>query len=303
MNKAFAQRVTLYILLAELALYAQTIPPRSNDNIYVGFLDDAREEMVNWKPGVSRHRVIRPAFEKTPSGWSPVDLSTIPAKISWTIAFDGRKLGQLESQSELNGGLTRFQTILTSEAVVPSIGSPSAEFAGILGVSPTTKVRRPLVAVSKPYVQDPDHWKRTKLTENVASLVRKAFRREYPHVYRCKGEEVAEKNWKFPDSALDLPVAYASNKRSFLVEASLNAGECGFVDSPDDPLSEPWFFVAPEGAVRRIGSFMSLLDAGDYDNDGQSELVFFLSQGENTDGFVLFDANFKDPITLIWNYH
>ena len=43
---------------------------------------------------------------------------------------------------------------------------------------------------------------------------------------------------------------------------------------------------------------MTLLDAGDYDDDGQSEVVFFLSQGENTDGFVLYDATFAKPITL-----
>jgi hypothetical protein len=75
------------------------------------------------------------------------------------------------------------------------------------------------------------------------------------------------------------------------------------VDDPGDPLSEPWFFVSPNGTVRRIGSFMSLLDAGDYDNDGKSELVFFLSQGEDTDGFVLFDASLQKQASLTWHYH
>jgi hypothetical protein len=36
---------------------------------------------------------------------------------------------------------------------------------------------------------------------------------------------------------------------------------------------------------------------------GESEILFFLSQGENTDGFVLFDASFKTPIRFTWNYH
>lgn len=85
--------------------------------------------------------------------------------------------------------------------------------------------------------------------------------------------------------------------------ASLNAGDCGWVDQEDDPLSEPWFFVSENGTVRRIGSFMSLLDAGDYDNDGKSEVVFSLSQGENTDGFVLFDASFEKKTSLLWHYH
>ena len=48
---------------------------------------------------------------------------------------------------------------------------------------------------------------------------------------------------------------------------------------------------------------MSLLDAGDYDDDGQSEVLFFLSQGENTDGFVLYDASFREPVEFTWSYH
>lgn len=85
--------------------------------------------------------------------------------------------------------------------------------------------------------------------------------------------------------------------------ASLNAGDCGWVDQEDDPLSAPWFFVSENGTVKRIGSFMSLLDAGDYDNDGTSEVVFLLSQGENTDGFVLFDGSFEKKTSLLWHYH
>lgn len=75
------------------------------------------------------------------------------------------------------------------------------------------------------------------------------------------------------------------------------------MDDADDPNSESWFFVADNGTVRRIGSFMSLLDAGDYDKDGKSEVVFLLSQGENTDGFVLFDASFEKQTSLLWHYH
>jgi hypothetical protein len=222
--------------------------------------------------------------------------------MTWTIAFDGRTLGQVESQVDSDEGLTAVQTILTSADGIPSVGPPSQEFAGLMADGPT-KIRRPLVAVSKPCFHDPDGWKRTKLPNEIAGVVRKAFRREFPHVDRCKDEKAVERNWKFPDSALALPIAYGSNKHSFLVKASLNAGDCGYVDEPDDPLSDPWFFVAADGTVRRIGSFMSLLDAGDYDNDGKSELVFFLTQGENTDGFVLFDATLERQAALTWHYH
>ncbi|HET8826632.1 MAG TPA: hypothetical protein VFM77_15940, partial [Terriglobales bacterium] len=186
---------------------------------------------------------------------------------------------------------------------IPSVGAPSAQFAGLLGLGGRTKVRRPLIVVSKPYFHDPDGWKREKVPDDIVILVRKAFRRDYPHVDRCKDEEVAQRDWMFPDSALSFPIAYRSNKRSFLVKAKLDAGDCGYISQPDEPESEPWFLVSSDGTVRRIGSFLTLLDAGDYDNDGKSEVVFVLSQGENTDGFVLFDATFEKPVAVTWDYH
>lgn len=303
MHRVSCARILLLALFSSIGSYAQIPPTTGTDKVYIGFLDDAREEMVNWKPGVAKGRIIRLAFEKTASGWKVADSLHPPARMEWTIAFDGRSLGRVESQQDPKQGLTPVQTILTRVAEIPTIGAPSQEFAGLMADGPG-RVRRPLVAVSKPYFRDPDAWKRsTKLPIEIAALVRKSFRHDYPRVSRCKDEEVVEKDWKFPDSALELPVAYASNKRSFLVKAQLAAGECGYVDNPDDPLSDPWFFVSADGTVRRIGSFMSLLDAGDYDNDGRSELIFFLTQPEDTDGFLLFDSSLQKQASFIWSYH
>jgi hypothetical protein len=72
------------------------------DKIYVGILDDAREEMRNWKPGVAEHRIIMPAFEKNESGWQSIKSFT-PLQLKWTIAFDGRNLGQVESRTATEG--------------------------------------------------------------------------------------------------------------------------------------------------------------------------------------------------------
>jgi len=301
----FLSLVVVCILLAEGVLCATAVRTAPSDVIYLGFLDDHREEMVNWKPGVATQRIIRPAFEKTGSVWKQIEPSSFPSSMQWTIAFDGKDLGKVESGASADEGLhlTAFREILTPAAAVPSVGSPSDAFAGILGAGGDTKVRRPLIAVSKPYFQDPDGWKRASLPADIATLVRSAFRREYPHVNRCKDEELVERDWKFPDSALTLTAAYASRKHAYLVEADLDAGDCGWVNEPDDPTSGPWFFVSPDGTARRIGSFMTLLDAGDYDNDGQSELVFFLSQGDDLDGFVLFDASCRKSVSFTWSYH
>ena len=301
MDRSFSALGLSCLLILGVALRAQTPATNGSHHIYIGFLDDDREEMANWKPGVAHQRLIRPAFERTDSEWQTVT-SSIPSRVEWTVAFDGKNIGQVESQSD-SDSLTAVQTILTPASAIPTIGAPSQEFAGLMEMGPG-KARRPLVVVSGPNFRDPDGWKRvTKLPVAIAALVRSAFRRDFPHVDRCKDEEVVERDWRFPDSSLGFLIAYGSNKNSFIVETQLSAGNCGWIDDPNDPLSAPWFFVSPDGGVRRIGSFMSLLDAGDYDNDGKSELVFFFSQGENTDGFVLFDASLQKQVSLTWHYH
>jgi hypothetical protein len=81
------------------------------------------------------------------------------------------------------------------------------------------------------------------------------------------------------------------------------AGDCGYVDDPNGPLASPRFFVTSHGEARRIGAFMSLLDAGDYDDDGRSEVIFMIEQPEDTEGFVLFDADMHKRASLLWTYH
>ena len=291
--------------------FAQTTESAGTERVLIGILDDAREEMVNWKPGVAGDRIIRPAFEKTKTGWHKVEPSSIPAQINWTVAFDGRSLGLIASKAIPNGSkpkegssryLTAVQAIVTPATSTPSVGAPSEKYSP-LATGPT-KGRRPLVVVSKPYTSDPDGWKRlSQPPEAIASLLREAFRKDFPHANRCKEEKIVQHNWKFPDSALNFPTTYASNKDTFLVESNLSAGDCGYVDDPNDADSSPWFLVTADGHARRIGSFMSLLDAGDYGNEGRSEVIFILEQPEDTEGFVLFDADMRKAASLLWVYH
>jgi hypothetical protein len=311
MNSAVCTRIAICVCIFWQTLPAQTVQSSSVGSVYVGLLDDAREQMVNWRPGVANERLIRLAFEKTGGEWGPVQPASFPHRVTWTVGFDGKKIGQVTSEAlpgeapaprRLPHFLTPVQIISTPLADVPSIGLPSENY-GPMGMGPT-KGRRPLVVVSKPYISDPDGWKRISQPQpKFASLVREAFRRDFPHVSRCKDEVVVQSNWQFPDSALMLSVAYASSKGSYLVETTLDAGDCGYVDDPDDPLSSPWFFITADGKVSRIGSFMTLLDAGDYDNDGRSEIIFMLNQPEDVDGFVLFDANMHKRASLLWTYH
>lgn len=47
---------------------------------------------------------------------------------------------------------------------------------------------------------------------------------------------------------------------------------------------------------------MALVDAGDYDNDGSSEIIFQIHQ-ENEDGYLLFAPKGEKTVRKTWTYH
>jgi hypothetical protein len=285
-------------------------PVGGNSDVYVGILDDAREDLHGETEAIER-RLVMPAFEKKDGEWRAITHFEI-RNVKWTIAFDDKNLGQVESQAssveadQINSDSSRAkQALVTLPDKVPTVGKRSKEFTGVSSLFGLASVRRPLIVVSKPYYRDPDAWKRTQLTEETSRLVRDAFRKQYPHVDRCKDEKIAEHDWKFPDSALMLPYAYASNKDSFIVAVSLDAGDCGWGGHPDDPTDafvNQWFLVAADRGVRRIGGFRVLVDAGDYDNDGHSELIFFSTRSENSDAYDLLYDGFQKKVELVVGY-
>lgn len=286
-------------------------PTKADNDVYVGILDDAREELRRGKTEAIKERVVMPAFETRDGDWQAIKRFS-PQRLVWTIAFDGKNLGQVESQAssieadQINSDSSRAkQAVVTAPDKVPTIGKGFKEFTGVSSLFGLSSVRRPLVVVSKPYYRDPDAWKRTQLTDEITSLVREAFRKQYAHVDRCKDEQIAEHDWKFPDSALTLPYAYASNKNSFIVAVSLDAGNCGWGGHPEDPTDAfvyQWFWVAGDRSVRRIGGFQVLVDAGDYDNDGHSELIFFSTRSENSDAYDLLYDGFQKKVELVIGY-
>lgn len=227
-------------------------------------------------------------------------------RLRWKEHWLGGEPSVHKRRDQINSDSSRAkQVIVTPGAEVPTAGKPSPEFTGVSSLFGLTTVRRPLVVISKPFYRDPDGWRRTRLPGEIIQLVRDAIHRQYPHVNRCKNEEIVERDWKFPDSAISMPAAYTSNKNSFLVATNLDAGDCGWGGQPDEPTDAfvyQWFLVTADRNVRRIGGFQALLDAGDYDNDGRSELIFFSARSENSDAYDLLYDNFQKKVELEIGY-
>jgi hypothetical protein len=86
-----------------------------------------------------------------------------------------------------------------------------------------------------------------------------------------------------------------------LVALGLDAKLNGCDGPPGDRWARHWFLVVGD-RVQHLNSSMTLVDAGDYDSDGRSEVVFWYS-GYNKDGYVLFSGGFEKRTEHLWSYH
>jgi hypothetical protein len=263
------------------------------------------EEIPGRYVSESSFRAVRVVFQKKGREWQPFPgdcpdqscLKTItseyPATVTWSISFSGRSIGQVAARTPEDFeyysavGLQK----ITSKDLLPTIGKKSAEFAGFL----RSPVFRPLIADSRPYSSDPDSWNPSHPSLEVAASLRLAFRKKFPKVSNCASE-----SWQYRDADIKLNKAYSSNKGWSAVQLLLTGNRC---DGPsDDPFIDQWFAVSPHREVMFLGQGMWLVDAGDYDNDGKSELLFAIDR-YNQGGYELLYDDFKGHAAFHFSFH
>lgn len=276
-------------------------------SLLVGVLEDNPGHFA----GEPRSRSVRAVFYKEGEQWKafPSDcsdqdcLKTItekyPREVTWTLTFDGRQLGSVTSRTP---GTFDFyssvgQQIITSKNAVPTVGQPSREFGGWLD----QPVYRPLIAVSQPNYRDPDGWKPAKLPETATVAVRRQFRKRFPEATNClKGQSDNEKPWPYDDSNIAVQKVYGSKRNWMVASVLLAPYRCD--GPPGQPFVEQWFVITPQQEVRWLDSNMWLVDAGDYDGDGKSELVFAIDD-YNRGGYRLFYDDFQQRAEFVFSYH
>jgi hypothetical protein len=274
--------------------------------ILLGVLED--------RPGVyageADRRVVRAVFHKAGGDWTAFRhdcrmgacLATIaadyPPQVTWTISFNGRALGRVTART-----LTTFpfyadvgQQEITSAGGIPTIGKRSTQYSGFLD----TPVYRPLVAVSRPYVADPDQWKPAPLSTTLSAILRREFREKFPEVANCTAEDEVARPWPYRDEDIKLVKTYASGTGWSLAQLKLQTDLCD--GPPDPPFVDQWFVIDPQGRSRFLDAGMWLVDAGDYDNDGKSELIFSIDR-YNRGGYELFYGDFEKRAMFEFGYH
>ncbi len=247
----------------------------------IGILEDSRKI----KEGT---RIIEFAFEKIDtSSWKPTSPNSTE---NWIIAWNGQNKGNI--QTKLEGGLYVLKTPSAFESFQDYL-----EFSGWLYPE---KLRRPLVVVHDGNHKDPENWKKVKPSPEKKSLITKEFKKDFPHYSLCKEEKVLKRVWNYPEKLIKLGTSYENKNGNGLYLVSLAHYECGLAEGP--VLSHLYFYNSKNNSIKKIDLELRLVDAGDYDNDGNSELLFQNTK-YNTHGYKLFSSELTLLSEKSWSYH
>tara|TARA_Y100000589_G_C27144695_1_gene626289 strand:- start:788 stop:1693 length:906 start_codon:yes stop_codon:yes gene_type:complete len=300
------KRLLLKILFL---LFTTSLFSQNNGDLYLGILET---KFVSSKD-TSRIKIQRILFKFENNKWYSLendiaDSSLYPSQKKWIIAFDGRNIGSFSS----NMAPLKYKAVpwtfprdayhIPNKVDLPTIGSPSMEFSGWVGYAQP----RPLVTVTDTNYSDPEQWKpfkpnRNEITE-LASLYEKHF-----------------KNMEFGwvdtviHSKLEFGKSYISSESNKL----LQFGILDSVNGKEYLSNRIWIYKSNSGEIIDLSkaidfpfkghgdseiSNLYLVDAGDYDNDGYSEVVFWIDR-YNGNGYALFYNNFSSHVSFEWNYH
>lgn len=288
-------RRTLSIFAIVIGLTAS--PVASADPTFLGMLEQHNSCRRDEPPA------IRPLFVHESGSWASLDRPEITerhdlTRSPWTIAFDGRTLGELlTSDLGYDGGSDwayprDHRLELEPGQTLPGIANRGRAFYGFCHDPPAS---RPLVVVSEPHYADPDQWKPFSPVAGFRHLLIDAFRQVVPRA--CAGSRTPHEY-----GALDLLVVkgYQDRAGRMLVAMRLEEHHTDCSNDVDPDIETIWFLIGE--AIRHIGNGLVLIDAGDYDGDGGSELIFWYS-GCNLDGYTLIFDGLSQRVDYYWMYH
>ncbi len=297
-NLTSAVRISL---AACLIAVGSAQPSSKEEPIYVGIL----EPRVSDAPipnDLNRLRV-RVAFQFLNGRWSsmPHDASSVeslanlpklyPSKLAWTLALDGKKVGAVNSVQPPS--YTLYSEVglqeLTPDSKPPSVRGAFQSWMGSSNF-------RLLVAISRPNYGDPDRWKPIRPLPPLSNLARNAFRKAIALDLSCDDKPTR----RYADEYIQLRKAYRSDRGDMLLALRANPARnpCGVSDGAWHSV---WFLIR-KADFHLIGTELTLVDAGDYNGNGTSEIIFHLS-AYNRDGYVLLDLRDLSKTEFDWSYH
>jgi hypothetical protein len=274
------------------------------DNLIIGVLEQPQTALCSSERPKPAVRLL---FGKTNEKWVPLKTkkSTKPfniSTVSWTAAFDGKEVGQVVSEEPKKKVLNDwtyprdYLQNITSRSGRVEITNSKNSFVGWCG-APTM---RPVVLVSQKNYEDPDGWKPFKPDGNIRQALFAEFKKSVGKTPLCYIKDDKYFSFKYNTENLKLLKSYRSN-RGELIQVTLDREYTVCNDELGEGMAPSWFSVKGN-TIKYVGEGMELVDAGDYDADGKSELIFWYS-GYNENGYVLLYDDLKKKEEFLWSYH
>ena len=118
----------------------------------------------------------------------------------------------------------------------------------------------------------------------------------------CANIDAVYKPWDYRDQDIKISKSYESRRQWVLVSLSVVGYHCDGPTELDSPFLAQWFAVSPQGVVSFLGGGIELIDAGDYDNGGRSELIFS-TNAYNRGGYKMCYDDFRKQADFEFSYH
>jgi hypothetical protein len=267
--------------------------------------------------GGDEFKEVRLAFRRTAGGWEafPHDArdadallglaDAFPVTASWTISFDGRSVGSVTTQRKerfkFYGEVGRLDVVGNT---VPTVGAASAT-SPFLRMD-AESVYRPLVATDRARFTDPQRWKPDAPDPQSRARALADLRARLPKVETCDKAGGVLPRRAYKDDEVRTVQSYRSKDKVRIVSLVITPMRNSFCEYGDEEVPDTLvhtFVIEPSGRTVFLGTAMTLVDAGDFDGDGQSELIFWRREGDNHEGYVLVADRFRTRIDFGWSYH
>jgi hypothetical protein len=281
--------------------FGLALMPSSTETVLLGVLEhpQCKEEQAT---------AVRALFAKKASDWTALNTEETSRSVSlagvrWTVAFDGKSLGSItttdpgfETQYAWTYPRDRLLAIAPAQTV-PTIKNKERLFAGWCDAP----INRPLAVVFPANFRDPEAWKRFKPAPTLLAELFPHFNAAAGPANTCSPDgRDPPAAWAYSASDLVFSGSYGDKAGKKLVGLNLNPRRNNCDGPPDSVWATHWFVVGK--TVQYLGRSLSLVDAGDYDGDGQSEVLFWYS-AYNEDGYTLFYDGFRKHVDYHWIYH
>ena len=270
------------------------------EGILLGIAEDP-----NHSSETSLNPRVRVLFHKENDKWVALDAESKQnalklERIKWTIAFDGKNLGNLVTVNDTRLEFPDCSWCFPRDKFFriedvnkfPKLGNKNKRFWDWRGLPKN----RPVVLVNTPNYKDKEQWKRFNPDQNILLKVFPKVKEFMKEGFYCNGVKINPTINNF-----ELYRSYKNISGEMLISVGISKKLLKNCYAAEDFYSgHIWFYLGQE--IKLIGDGLDLLDAGDYDSDGEVEFVFHYS-GYNRDGYTLFDRSFEERYDYKWGYH